>query len=1634
MGNHSSSSKVGVSQPSLTWTQSFPRENKRLKKYGATSDTKVLPQRIPGQRLRPTENGHILQTKGTISARRMAEFHPPPHPAFPPPLVLQQQQQQQQQHSASMTTLHYPHPHDERTAAIHDLRFGRPPSKNYASEPDLRGSSPPTSVPSPLSHTIISQSPTKGRIKSKKKYKAPPVPIGGIGDSHSLPRGAERSHSLGNVAVQSSQGQWPAPCAVHFADHIASSPEPLKPKARKMGLFRKKNESRRSAIVDDHRSSGEEQERVRAASEDRRAASPARSSPREELRERARSLDSLQHELRRSPVSSTVPVATTSLTQLHQSHEPRLWTTIERDSRRVVSQESDSRRSSTIERESRRSSRDSKRSSTLERDPQKSFRRVSTLERKVVERKNGGGEGRDNSTPSSSRRASRLDSYRDSSTHRRSSSSGSHHELIPEESETRNVADEWNENEAEMISQKKKGSAKETGDDWDKVGQINQRKKISASLQAELLQTVNNLKKTSPEQEPNPSTLTRKGRESEKRSSKPTLLPSKSNDIIEHNEQPKTFFFGMEPEVLRGSRGEANSGLHKIKNQEEAVKNKNREEVHITGQAVEYTRRTLERIQRSRSRSARKEAQRGSDSQRKAVDEADSRNSSSQIDQRKLSRDVEEFAVAIERHKMRRADGERSASGSSRREDGGYHSRQNSGSLYLDNEHDVRGEGELFMNLRPILPRRQLEIPRFSPNAAWRSLSLERASRHQEKPDEKRSNEEPDSVHEARIQRFTRPTAPPRGSGEKSADSGISGDAGSPGPTHEFEPLISTDKTKSSSGPLAASSPVASGLPEVRRTWTPAQDLDDNSLDSHGEHTDLPEGLSTPPKLTSRSNMFPKTLDRTPEVETEAESPIEIETVSELVSPDKKDLWQKRKKRNGVDIIPQKFNSLRKLKRTVTGAITGLGLKNPVVEDYLESRTPDEPQIQQHGDDPNWRDNWSMSRSIPNSLNTCEEHDTVSNLSSTRNPRSRSESRLVNGGGENSNEETRSRTPSYLQYGNPGHIMYLPEYNSRRMSRGEMGSEDEADLRHNTSQHHSLMRSVRPTTPDHERKPPSGDEDPPLPETYHGPTSLPPSTHSTHAALAAARKARGKKFSYQSTVRVLEKRKLEEKLAREVAEKETQRLKETEAMKKVEEEFQKKREREKKKVKQQLKLFQMQQQQQQHTNRDTHNHSYSSDDHAPSSYSSEQNEVSSQASSQPPPVPRSPLPQVYSPFTSLPPELPMEASPGLLSGLKNWVRGRKESRSSTSSTTLTSAPRQEPDGAPASSSRSTSDDCSGSGSSSRKDIPEHSEQKQKFRSEIIAASRKRNADNPIIQGSPAATKHISGIQGSPSPSTKHNYSGIQDSPSTKHKNLGVQGSPAAKHINSGVQDSPASRHSNKQRKNIYNHLNEIAEREAKRSLHKNYQQETQLHHQKHKKHRNQKDELRRSQSPDVRRLMQELPELHQERREYREYRSPSRHSYSPTVNIPNSPPASISPSKSSSNYRREFCHGNTQVLGPTVVSVTVKRTDQSDRHSRHSSDDRRSVGSSGVHRSASVDILETGSCSSSSTARHHHHSSQHLADASLSHNYGRRGGYSPVDSSPARFAHSILTPFTPVKGYKPVSFSPPPPTKILPVN
>lgn len=83
------------------------------------------------------------------------------------------------------------------------------------------------------------------------------------------------------------------------------------------------------------------------------------------------------------------------------------------------------------------------------------------------------------------------------------------------------------------------------------------------------------------------------------------------------------------------------------------------------------------------------------------------------------------------------------------------------------------------LQLRPILPKKQLEIPRFSPTAAWRMLSSVESNTATS------TVASDDGLYfiEDQIEKRSRPPPPtvqagPRSNNDKSGDSGISGDAG----------------------------------------------------------------------------------------------------------------------------------------------------------------------------------------------------------------------------------------------------------------------------------------------------------------------------------------------------------------------------------------------------------------------------------------------------------------------------------------------------------------------------------------------------------------------------------------------------------------------------------------------------------------------------------------------------------------------------------------------------------------------------------------------------------------------------------------------------------------------------------------
>lgn len=180
-------------------------------------------------------------------------------------------------------------------------------------------------------------------------------------------------------------------------------------------------------------------------------------------------------------------------------------------------------------------------------------------------------------------------------------------------------------------------------------------------------------------------------------------------------------------------------------------------------------------------------------------------------------------------------------------------------------------------------------------------------------------------------------------------------------------------------------------------------------------------------------------------------------------------------------------------------------------------------------------ENWLLSRSVPNSLNNGHllepwGGDTPSSPSSGP-------------------EQDKQLPFSYLANG--GHVMYLPQYQDQAPTRRRSSLWDVAPLS-KSCENVSEMRQVRRT---------------PSPEQM----AVAPTT--PEAPSTPARKGKARRFTFQSTVRQIERRKLAERLSREAEMREKQRLSEVEAMRQVEEEFQRKRAREKASIRQQLRLF-----------------------------------------------------------------------------------------------------------------------------------------------------------------------------------------------------------------------------------------------------------------------------------------------------------------------------------------------------------------------------------------------------------------------------------------------------------------------------
>ncbi|EFA12801.2 hypothetical protein TcasGA2_TC001864 [Tribolium castaneum] len=362
------------------------------------------------------------------------------------------------------------------------------------------------------------------------------------------------------------------------------------------------------------------------------------------------------------------------------------------------------------------------------------------------------------------------------------------------------------------------------------------------------------------------------------------------------------------------------------------------------------------------------------------------------------------------------------------------------------------------LQLRPILPKKQLEIPRFSPAAAWRLLSVDTNPTASTIA----SDEVPVFI-EDRIEKYSRPPPPTmqigqRSNNDKSGDSGISGDAGPPG--YDDSP----DAIMNSRNSLL----IPKGI-----SWTPQQDLcDDSSME---------EGLNNENSYKPRSIYSNK--------------------------PHVFSLSLRGDNHLSAYMSDKTYTGLQKLKR----------------------------------------DNWFLSKSAPNSLN-----NGFNSLEMKNSNKSEEKEQLLVPNSKSS-----------------GRLMYLPEFDNNQDHR-HARAKTKDDLRERSksadrskTNHKLSVFSKSCENINGELKSSSDAE----PEDLQDPPKV------FEDARNWNRKPR--RFTFQSTVRQIERRRLAEKLSREAEKKEKQRLRELEAMQKVEEEFQKKRAREKANIRQQLRLFSM---------------------------------------------------------------------------------------------------------------------------------------------------------------------------------------------------------------------------------------------------------------------------------------------------------------------------------------------------------------------------------------------------------------------------------------------------------------------------
>lgn len=155
---------------------------------------------------------------------------------------------------------------------------------------------------------------------------------------------------------------------------------------------------------------------------------------------------------------------------------------------------------------------------------------------------------------------------------------------------------------------------------------------------------------------------------------------------------------------------------------------------------------------------------------------------------------------------------------------------------------------DITINLRPTLPRRQLQIPRFSPLAAWKSLAIENNLSESKNSGRMLSSSMlqlhvDDVKHETKIERIYREPSFHMQMDNKSGDSGISADK-----------------------EIVGNSPDSAQMPQAYlvSSWTPQQDLEEDEESVEGKESFQPIEADKSQSFATASNghMFSLSLPR----------------------------------------------------------------------------------------------------------------------------------------------------------------------------------------------------------------------------------------------------------------------------------------------------------------------------------------------------------------------------------------------------------------------------------------------------------------------------------------------------------------------------------------------------------------------------------------------------------------------------------------------------------------------------------------------------------------------------------------------------------------------------------------------------